>query len=436
MDALPRIAIIDECVVDETVKGFPGHVTPLRVRDIGRQGWNILKEDVPFPVALLKASAVAHNRRWMQRFLRHAGVLLCPHGKTTMSPQIFQAQLADGAWGLTCATVSQLQVYRRFGIQRVLLANQLISRRNVEYLVTEMRDCAAFEPYVVVDSQTGIERLSAAARAVALSRPVRVLVEVGAPGARTGVRTISGVVELIRAVERCGASVVIAGVEAFEDVMTSAGEDKDRAVVALLDLLVEAARLAAQSPAVAPTEPLILSAGGSTYFELVAARLSAAAIGRDTLVVLRSGCYITHDHIHYANAERARLARAPALAELGPGLMPALEVWSVVQSRPEPARAYLSAGKRDLSYDFQLPRPVAWYRPGLHAGPQPVPADHEIVALNDQHAHLSLPAASPLAVGDLVGIGISHPCTTFDKWRLIYVVDDDYRVIDALLTFF
>ena len=59
-----------------------------------------------------------------------------------------------------------------------------------------------------------------------------------------------------------------------------------------------------------------------------------------------------------------------------------------------------------------------------------------VTGLNDQHAYLELPAASPLKVGDLVGFGISHPCTTFDKWQLIYVVDDDYRIVDAIRTFF
>ena len=45
-------------------------------------------------------------------------------------------------------------------------------------------------------------------------------------------------------------------------------------------------------------------------------------------------------------------------------------------------------------------------------------------------------AGEDLRVGDLVGCGISHPCTAFDKWRLIPVVDDNYGVVDAVLTYF
>lgn len=436
MNYLPRVSSVDEWIIDETVKGFPGHIGPMPLREIGAQGWNVLREDVPLPVAVLKASAIAHNRQWMQRFLSYSGVVLCPHGKTTMSPQIFQAQLADGAWGLTCATISQLQVYRRFGIQRILIANQVISRRNIDYLIREMCEDEQFEPYVVVDSHIGVERLANAAQAAGLTRPLRVLLEVGSPGARTGVRTIAEMVALIRVIEAAGAALLIAGVEAFEDVMQSLGEKKEHAVLALIDFLIDTARLAAQSPAARSADPMILSAGGSANFDLIAARLSAASIGRETIVVLRSGCYITHDHLHYANAEQARLARAPALANLGPGLLAALEVWSVVQSRPEQGRAYLSAGKRDLSYDFDLPRAFAWYRPGVHATRQSIPPDHQVIALNDQHTHLRVPCDSPLLVGDLVGIGISHPCTTFDKWRLIYVIDDEYNIKDAVLTFF
>jgi D-serine dehydratase len=140
--------------------------------------------------------------------------------------------------------------------------------------------------------------------------------------------------------------------------------------------------------------------------------------------------------VRYTKAEIARNARSPALAALGEGLRPALEVWGTLQSRPEPTRAYVSAGKRDLSHDLDLPIVTGWCRPGSGRVVLPLGAEHRIFKLNDQHAHLELPADSPLAIGDLVRIGISHPCTTFDRWQLVYVVDDDYTVIDAIRTFF
>jgi len=66
----------------------------------------------------------------------------------------------------------------------------------------------------------------------------------------------------------------------------------------------------------------------------------------------------------------------------------------------------------------------------------PIPADHRVVRLDDQHAYLDIPADSPLQPGDMVAFGVSHPCTTFDKWQALYLVDDGLRVTGAIRTFF
>jgi D-serine dehydratase len=128
--------------------------------------------------------------------------------------------------------------------------------------------------------------------------------------------------------------------------------------------------------------------------------------------------------------------REPEIAALGSGLQAALELWAYVQSIPEPGLAIATLGKRDVSFDAHMPVPEQWFRPGTHTRPQALGAGFQVTALNDQHAYLALPADSPLRVGDMVSFGISHPCTTFDKWRLLFVVDDDYRVIEGIRTFF
>jgi D-serine dehydratase len=71
--------------------------------------------------------------------------------------------------------------------------------------------------------------------------------------------------------------------------------------------------------------------------------------------------------------------------------------------------------------------------------PQAVPASWKVVGLNDQHAHLRWSAedeALAPEVGERIGLGISHPCTTFDKWPWMPVVDDHYQVVDAIVTQF
>ncbi len=436
MHCLPRIAAIDAWQVDGTVKGYPGTAAPQPLAALARSGWNLLAQDLPLPVAVLRASALAHNRLWMRRFLAASGARLCPHGKTTMSPQLFAAQLEDGAFGITCATVSQLQVYRSFGIRRVFMANQVIDRQGLAYVMAELSRDADFELYLIVDSVEGVRRLAAAATAAALARPVRVLAEVGAPGARTGARSLAAAEEILAAIDAVMPRLALHGVEAYEDVIRLEPPARELAMRSMFALLRAVDAHARVRPAAVGATPWLHSAGGSAYFDLVIDELTAGAGEQPATLLLRSGCYITHDHAHYERAQSARIARSPVWAALGEGLRPALEVWCCVQSRPEPGKALLSAGKRDLSFDIDLPRPVGWYRSGGAGQVESLGVDHQIVALNDQHAHLVLPPSSPLAVGDLVCLGISHPCTTFDRWQLLYVVDDDYTVIDAIRTYF
>jgi D-serine dehydratase len=97
----------------------------------------------------------------------------------------------------------------------------------------------------------------------------------------------------------------------------------------------------------------------------------------------------------------------------------------------------LSAGKRDLSYDLELPVPVAFCARG-NMSVTASPPDWKITALNDQHAYLRGTGKEhqALRVGDRVALGISHPCTTFDKWRWMPVVDEAHTVVDAIITCF
>nr|NIP57771.1 amino acid deaminase [Gemmatimonadota bacterium]NIR78158.1 amino acid deaminase [Gemmatimonadota bacterium]NIT86725.1 amino acid deaminase [Gemmatimonadota bacterium]NIU30583.1 amino acid deaminase [Gemmatimonadota bacterium]NIU35408.1 amino acid deaminase [Gemmatimonadota bacterium] len=181
---------------------------------------------------------------------------------------------------------------------------------------------------------------------------------------------------------------------------------------------------------------VILSAGGSAFFDLVAKRFAEAGLDRCLRPVVRSGCYLTHDSSMYREEFERVVERTPEAAELGEGLRPALEVWAYVQSLPEPGRAILTAGKRDVSFDYGLPEPERWYRSGEHDGPRELGEGYAVVALNDQHAYLDVPGDTPLRVGDMVALGISHPCATFDRWQLLPLVNADYDVVGAVRTFF
>ncbi len=423
-----------ELPLDAREKGVPAFAGSMALSDVPAQHWRLLDEDIPLPVAVIKQDALQHNSRWMQGFVGGAGVSIAPHGKTSMSPALFDLQMKDGAWGITVSTPHQLRVALSFGHRHIFYANQLVGRQAIEYVFDALQRDAALHFYCLVDSLDNAQALAAAARRLQVSRPLNLLVELGYEGGRTGCRTREEALALARYVAAQD-GLVLSGIEGFEGLLRGADTaGTTRLVTAFLDDLTTLARQCDEAKLF--DGGVILSAGGSSYFDLVAQALKSVALSVPATVLLRSGCYITHDDAMYVRAFDALRQRSPALAATGGGLRPALEVWAYVQSRPEPGRVIVGLGKRDVSHD-ELPVLLSWFRPGgSMPAPQPAPGGHTVVRLNDQHGHMTVPPESPLKVGDMVAFGISHPCLTFDKWRVIHLVDDDYQVVSSLRTYF
>jgi D-serine deaminase-like pyridoxal phosphate-dependent protein len=430
-----NLQTLQQLILDAAVKGLPPTAGTMPLGQVGRQQWNLLKGDLPLPAAVVKRAAVTHNSAWMRRFLGLTQSKIAPHGKTTMCPQLFERQLADGAWGITVATVGQMLICRRYGIGRIVLANQLIGRLEIEAVLDELRRDPGLDFYCLIDSLEGVRLLADAAAARLVGRPVQLLLEGGIAGGRTGCRTVETALQVARAVKAAGPHLALRGVEGFEGLIGGAAAEQDAKVAAFIDSLVEIARACAAEDLFA-AGPIILSAGGSAFFDLAASRLHNRIGDRPIEVVLRSGCYLTHDSKSYRDLVERLMERMPAAKSLGEGLQPALEVWAYVQSRPEPTRAIATMGKRDVGFDITLPLLEQWYRPGSHQAPQPVADGSKVAVLNDQHAHIEIPASSPLKVGDMLAFGVSHPCTTFDRWQLLYEVDEAYNVVGGLRTFF
>ena len=423
--AAAAFAALSRFEVEAGVKGIPPQACPIALGEIGRQGWSVLNGDVTLPALTLSASRLAHNSALMRDYLSSRDVALAPHGKTTLAPQLFALQVADGAWAITISTVQHLAVCRRFDFRRLILANQVVGRAEVAALYAELEAAPELELYVLVDSLAGVEHLLAGADGRA--GRLNVLVEVGMPGGRAGCRTTAEALAIAAAA--AGGGLSVRGVEGFEGILGSAAE-----VDAFLDHLCEVAAAISHAGHFAPGE-IILTAGGSAYYDRVAHRLAAHAdLGAPVRIVARSGCYLTHDSGSYAAAFEAVQAREQALAEKA--FAPALLVLAHVQSRPDADKAIVTLGRRDAGFDAGLPVPLVVFRAGRDARPVPVEAGVVLTAMNDQHGHLKVPETSDIAVGDIVGFGISHPCTTFDKWPVLLVVDDDYRVVDAIKTFF
>ncbi|MCW3475372.1 amino acid deaminase [Limobrevibacterium gyesilva] len=424
---------IGSTMLDHRVKGMPGGIAPFRLDAIGARGWNVLREDMTLPLAVLKDSALTHNSHWMRDFLVRSHAVIAPHGKTTMAPQLFARQIEDGAWAITLATPQQIQIARDFGFSRIVLANQLVGRQAIRYVLDELKRDPALDFYCLVDSEAGVAQLAEAARAAKVGRPLQVLLEGGMPGGRTGCRDRESGLRVARAVKAAEPFLTLRGVEGFEGIARGATRAEiETTVRGFLDLLIDLARACEAEDLFTPGE-IILSAGGSAFYDMVLARFIHAGLSRPTRVVTRSGCYLTHDSVSYRRLFADIVDRTPAAAA-GGGLQPALEVWAYVQSRPEPNKVLLTMGKRDISAD-DPPLPQTWFRPG-RAAPENVGPGHVVTGLNDQHCHMTVPADSPLQVGDMVSFGVSHPCLTFDKWQVICVVDDAYNVTSAVRTFF
>jgi len=423
-------------VIDATTKGYPLAAAPLPLAAIGAQGWSLLDGDLPLPLAVIRDSALAHNHAWMRDFTAATGVLLAPHGKTTMAPQIFAQQLAAGAWGMTVANVQQLGICASVGVRRILMANQLLGALEVRAVVGLLRRHPDLEFHFLIDSPAQLAAIEAAAASDPPPHKLTALIELGVPGGRAGARSHDGALALARAI---GASRIVAlsGLECYEGLQISGDAAQDARTVGALMQRVRELAIACDREDLFAGPEVILTAGGSAAFDIVARELPMR-LSRPVLTILRSGCYVTHDSGNYERLLAGVQARSGGEWQTRPGLRPALEVWSRVQSCPEPGLAILTMGKRDASYDIEMPIALKRFRAASGTTPQPVPAGWAITGMNDQHAYLRWGdgEADPPQVGDLIGCGISHPCTTFDKWRVLFTVDDAYRVTGAIRTYF
>jgi D-serine dehydratase len=373
-------------------KGLPASLADVPLGEIGELGLSLWAGDLLSPVLTLRGDRLRHNVARMMRFCDEHGVALAPHGKTTMAPQLFADQLAAGAWGMTAATVGQAQQMARFGVERILIANEVLDPRAIRWLGEAEADVCC-----LVDSVAGVEALS--------GRSVKVLVEVGVGGRRGGLRDEGAALRVLEAAARAP-GVEPVGVECFEGVV------HERAAVD--EVLARVAELATAGRELFARERPLVTAGGSIFFD------AAAELARipDAEVVLRSGCYLVHDHGIYEAA--SPLSDDP--------FQPALELWADVLSSPEPGLAIAGIGRRDAPFDAGLPVVLRAYRRG-----EPLEVDATVTELNDQHAFL---AADGLRPGDLLCLGISHPCGAFDRWRTLVEVDPDYTVTRAIRTFF
>lgn len=419
--------IPDDMPIDWRSKCWGPAQTGRTVAELVARGTRL--HDLPTPLLTLDAAAVEHNSAVMATFLDEHGVVLAPHGKTTMAPQLWRRQCDAGAWGITVATPWQLRVAAHHGIKRIHHANAVLDPAELRSFAALLTDDPDLEIFVWADSP---EAAALTARGYqGGTRPLNVLVDRGGPGSRTGARTLAESVATAKVVHDAE-NVRLAGVTAWEGSLEGAhGVDGREIVAQFCGGVADTFRTLVDSGYLKTADRPVISGGGSAFFDIVVEKWSPLrALGAQ--IVLRSGCYLTHDDGEYAHS-------SPFGRGAGESLTAALHVWAQVISRPEPGLALLNAGRRDVPYDLDLPIPQVVRGRDLQSSAAAL-AGAAVRAVNDQHAYLVLDPSSDLALGEVVRLGISHPCTAFDKWTVVPVIDDanaaDPPVIGAVRTYF
>lgn len=414
------------------------------VRDYAAAGHSLA--ELQTPLLTLDAAALRYNLDTMAAWCAERGVLLAPHGKTTMAPQLWSEQLRRGAWGITLANFAQLRVARNFGVLRLQLANSLTDPHAIEWVAAEVAGGATILSWVdSVDTVTRLERTLSGLAGAGKDAVLDVLVELGGAGGRTGARGVGAALDVARAV--AGSSWLrLVGVSGYEGSLAHTSEpDSIAAVRSYLDAMKVLHRSILADDLYGADE-VILTAGGSAYFddvvdvlsECVSDAGSASGLegGPRVDLMIRSGAYVAHDDGFYRGI--SPFSREQFRRDGGQPFRSAMHGWARVVSQPEAGLAILDAGKRDLPFDEGLPIPRAI---GAELAGMMEPFDGaSITAVNDQHCFLSFnPDTTPVRIGDVVRLGLSHPCTAFDKWTLIPVLADtenDPTVVDLIRTFF
>jgi D-serine deaminase-like pyridoxal phosphate-dependent protein len=410
-------------------KGIPERAFGLTVDEFLATG--PLLSEFWTPLIALDDAAMNANIAVMADWTATRGLELMPHGKTTMAPALWQRQLDAGCPGITLATMGQVRTARTFGLDEVMLANAVVDRRSLHWLAAELAD-PDFRFVSWADSVSTVERMQGALRETGVPRRVDVCVELGAAGGRTGARTLDEAVEIARAI---AASDVLrlAGVAGYEGAL---GHDRSPAALAAVReyLQLQLAVHSSVSELYDDEGDVFVTAGGSAYFDLVADVYGEAIRAGDGVRwTMRSGAYIVHDDGFYRG-----ISPLDASYEGGHDVLrAAMHGYARVVSHPEPGLALLDGGKRDFPFDEGLPEPQT-VAADLGAAAATL-AGATISAMNDQHSFLRLAdAGADAGVGDVVRLGLSHPCTAFDKWDLLPVVAsaDDDRVVELVRTFF
>lgn len=418
-------------VLTSQYRGIPSS-SPVAPENIAALALRPCSGNMPLPVLTLDEDTFQSNTRHMLAYCKQNGLKIAPHAKTPMSPDLARRLIAAGAWGASVANLQQASVLLAHGIEHLILANEIGGRRSGERLGDLLAQYPAAECLVFADSIDTLDALAAAGQKG--KRPVSVLLELGA--GRCGARDLQAIEALLGHAQQHRQYIAVKGIAAYEGSAEADSEAaKIKKIQALLQLCIQAAERVRSTFKLDQT---IFSVGGSHYFDLVGDAVRQTHIP-GLVPILRSGAIFFLDHGVYQKSlqemdQRCRDAQGKPTTPAG-RFAPAMRLWAEVLSHPEPDLYICGMGKRDVSHDLDLPTPLAIYRDGQRLTQSGMGL--KVVELNDQHAFLASDGATAPALvpGDIIEFGISHPCTCFDKWNLVYGLQGD-TISAAYKTYF
>ncbi len=411
-----KISQIYEDLVDFSFKGFSSKSIGKTFGELVSEKPSLFDGNFTTPIATLKHSAIQNNLLSMSKYCEEIGFELAPHVKTHMSPQLAAEQMKNGAKYLTVATMWQARVFLEFGFKSIIIANE-VSEVSDLCEIAEINKDPLYDLICYVDSKAGTALISEAL-VTTPSGSIHLLVEIGYKNGRGGVRDLADLKILAEAlVEIPG--VIIRGVTGFEgNISGERTPEKISDIEKFCKMITDAASMISEY---IYRPEVIISAGGSGFFDVVVKAFNEfSSTSHRVRRILRSGGYISFDDGFYG-----RISPSEGNA---PKFEAAIEVWGSVVSQAESGLTILNFGKRDVGIDLDNPIPSRSAQKRNILG--------SITKLNDQHAFLIGAPGTEMKVGDWVACGISHPCTTFDKWRIFPVLDEQDRVIDYIRTFF
>ena len=329
----------------------------------------LAKDELDTPSLLVDLDVMEANIARIAAACREGGVAWRPHVKAHKTPEIAKLQLAAGAIGVTCAKLGEAEGMAAAGIRDLLIANQIVGPIKIRRLMTLLRSA---DVITAVDGMANVRDLDAAAREAGLR--LRVVIEVDTGMGRAGVAP-DAVVPLARQIAACE-GLEFAGVMAWESHTMTIPDPavKEAAVVDAIRQLMACAEDCRR----AKLEVRIVSCGGTGTFPYCTRQpgVTEVQVGGAIFsdIRYREGCHVD---------------------------MPfALTILTTVTSRPSPTRIILDAGKKAMSTDTAVPRPL-----GL--------PPHAPVRCSAEHASIELrESAERPAMGEKVELVVGYSDTT------------------------